>query len=278
MVRTGGKRILICALAVGPFPKLELTTLVVLVKVPGVVPPVTVTPGNVQVPLPGIVAPVSVMVVAVAENVPPQTDVAAMGVNETPGGVSVIPTFVTATVLGLLMEMVSVEVPPTPITDGVKDLPGTGGGTMVIGAVAGEPTVGALELTVLVILVKVPVVVPPVTVTLGNVQVPPPAIVAPVSVMVVEVAENVPPQADVAAMGVSVTPGGVSVKPTPVRVVVGLGLLITKVNVEVPPIPIVDGVKDLVVAGGTTAVATVKMALAVFPVPWSEVTRLVVLV
>lgn len=102
---------------------------------------------------------------------------------------------------------------------------------MQICAVAGSPLNGT---TGPVVLMKQPVVVPAVTVTL-NVQAPPPAIVAPVSVMVVAVADSVPPQIDVAATGVTETPGGESAKPTPVKAVVAFGLVIVKVNVEVPP-------------------------------------------
>jgi hypothetical protein len=105
--------------------------------------------------------------------------------------------------------------------------------TTVIVAVAGAPF-PKFEVTALVVLRKEPRLVPAVTVTL-NVQVPRGAIVAPVSVMVVDVADSVPPHCGVAAMGVTVTPGGVSVKPTPVRVVVAFWLAMVKVNVEVAP-------------------------------------------
>ena len=135
----------------------------------------------------------------------------------------------------------------------------------MIGAVAGLPF-PTFEVTTLVVLVAVPAVAP-VTVTL-NVQVPLGAIVAPLSVMVVDVADSRPPHIAIGGvMGVTVTTvGTVSVKPTPVRVVVVFVLLMVKVSVEVAPTAIEDGEKIFVIAGPFTVV-TVIGALAVFPLP-----------
>ena len=109
------------AVAGGPFPALEVTGLVVLRKVPGVVPALTVTGGNVQFALGARVPPVNVMVVAVAESVPPQVDMGgAMGVTETPVGVSVKPIPVRAVFkLGFVMVNVNVEVPPVGTLGGL---------------------------------------------------------------------------------------------------------------------------------------------------------------
>ena len=109
----------------------------------------------------------------------------------------------------------------------------------LIEALAGGP-IPAFEVMGLVSLIKKPGVFPLVTLTL-NVQVPPPAIVAPVRVMVVVVADRVPEQVGVAATGVTVTPGGVSVKPTPVRGVFGFGLVMLNANMAGPPRMTVDG-------------------------------------
>ena len=251
MLITGGETTVIGAVAGAPFPKFEVTALVVLRKAPGLVPAVTVTL-NVQVPPPAIVAPVSVMVVDVADSVPPHCDVAAIGVTVTPGGVSVKPTPVKGVLaFGLRMLKVNVEVPPTATEAGLKIFVVTGSPTTVSVADAGG-VVPTLEVTELVVLTKVPTVVP-VTVTL-NVQVPRPATVAPLSVMVVDVADSVPPQTDVPAMGVTITSGGVSVKPTPVRAVVAFGLVMVKFNVEVAPAPTVDGEKDFVTVGPSATV------------------------
>ena len=111
----------------------------------------------------------------------------------------------------------------------------------------------ALDVTVLVVLVKLPVVDPAVTVTL-NEQEAPPARVPPVSVIVGVVNDSVPPlQAGVAAKEVTETPGGVSVKPMPVSAAVAFGFEMVKLSVEVPPEGTVDGVKDLVMTGGKVA-------------------------
>jgi hypothetical protein len=90
------------------------------------------------------------------------------------------------------------------------------------------------------------------------------AIVTPLSVMVVDVADSEPPQTDVPAMGVTITPGGVSVKPTPVRAVVAFGLVMVKFNVEVAPAPTVDGEKDFVTVG-PSATVYVSARLAMSP-------------
>jgi len=105
-----------------------------------------------------------------------------------------------------------------------------------------------------VLLVAVPAVGPAVTVTL-NVQVPPGAIVAPLSVMVGGVADSVPPHSGVAAMGGTVTIEGTgSENPTPVRVVVAFPLVMVKVSVEVAPERTEDGEKVFVIKGGETTV------------------------
>ena len=93
------------------------------------------------------------------------------------------------------------------------------------------------EVTALVVFGKEPVVVPAVAVKL-NVQVPPPGIVAPVSMIVAVTVSVPPPQTDVVPVGLkATTPRGESVKPTPVRagVVVAFWLAMVIVNVEVPP-------------------------------------------
>ena len=88
----------------------------------------------------------------------------------------------------------------------------------------------------------------------------------------------VPPQLLVKAGGVATTKpaGRVSVKASPVREVVPLGLVMVKVSEVVPLSGMVDAPKALVMVGGA---ATVKLAVAVFPVPpFVEVTLPVVLV
>jgi hypothetical protein len=125
-VIVGGPTTVIVAVPVGPFR----TSWIVLVKEPGVPPPVTVTL-NVQVPLPATVAPTSVMVVDVADSVPPHSGVAAMGVTVTPGGVSMKPTPGAGVAFGLVMVKVNVEVAPSATVDGLYDLPGCSGWSTV---------------------------------------------------------------------------------------------------------------------------------------------------
>ena len=110
------------AVAGGPFPALEVTGLVVLTKVPGVVPAVTVTAGTKLQYAPGArVPPVNVIVVVVADSVPPQVDTGgAMRVTETPSGISVKPMPVRAVFkLGFVMVNVNVEVPPVGTLGGL---------------------------------------------------------------------------------------------------------------------------------------------------------------
>src|SRR5262249_2712199 len=185
------------ALAVLPVPPLvEVTAEVVLVSAPVVVP-VTLSE-NVQLVLAARVAPerLTLPLPAVAVMVPPPHEpVRPLGVatRSPAGNASVNPTPVSATAgVGFGIVKVSDDVPPAGIDAGAKllSIVGGDGGVTVSVAVAVLPVPPLVEVTAEVVLVLVPGVAP-VTVS-ENVQLPPPAMLAPVSVMVFALDARVP--------------------------------------------------------------------------------------
>jgi hypothetical protein len=224
-------------------------------------------PESVKLPLP-----------ATAVLVPPQVEVKPFGVATTTpdGNVSVNAKPVSAVpALGLLMVKESADVPPTTIADGVKDLLSAGavGAFTVRVAVAAAPAGASLDATVEVVLTLVPAVVP--STFSDTVQDPLAATEPPESVKLPlpATAVLVPPQVELKAFGVATTTpdGNVSVNATPVRPNPALGLLMVKESADVPPTTMVDGVKDLLSVGAVAAF-TERVALAVLPVPPSELT------
>ena len=216
--------------------------------------------------------PVRMMLVppAVAVGVPLQVFVKPFGVATTnPAGsvsLNATPACVTVLAAGLVMVKVSVLVPFTGIELGLNALAIEGGPTTVSVSVAVLPAPPSLEVTAPLVLVKAPAVVP-VTFT-TTVQELLTAMPPAVRLMLVPpaVADGVPPQLFVSPLGVETTNpvGNVSVNATPVSATLVFGFWIVNVSVLVPFSGIVFGLKPLVMLGGE---ATVRLALAVFPVP-----------
>ncbi len=260
------------AVAVVPVPPfVEVTALVVLTDAP-VVLEVTVAV-TVQLPLVAIDAPLMTTDVDVEDAVLPPTHVVANPEAVIPAGkLSVIPTPVRATVAdGLVIVIVSVDVPPGAMDVGEKALPTVGGATTVKVAVAAVPVTAFVEVTVLVVLALAPEVVP-VTVT-EAVQVPLAAIVPPLKLIVVapEVGLNVgEPQALVVAPGVvkTWTPvGRGSENATPVNDELVELLTTVNVSVEVPLTGMELGAKALVNVGATAFTTRLLLALVTELVP-----------
>jgi hypothetical protein len=262
----GGATTVMLAEAVLPVPALlELTLPVVFVNTPADAPP-TVTL-NIQLPLGATDAPVSeiVRVAATVVTVPPQAEKLPSATLNPAGSTSVNATpVIVVEAFKFMMANVRVDVPPTAIEVGLKDLAMLGGLRTVMLAEAVLPVPPLVDVTLPVVLVKVPSEAP-VTVTL-KVQVPPPAIDAPLSeiVRVAAVVVTVPLQAAKLPFATLKPTGSTSVNATPVSASEGFGLVIVNVRVDVPPTAMVVGLNDLLMLGGAT---TVMLAEAVLPVP-----------
>jgi hypothetical protein len=274
----GGPTTVMLAEAVLPVPPLvELTLPVVFVKTPAE-RPVTVTlnmhvlPGAIDAPLSDIVR-----VAATVVTVPPQIEKLPSATPTPAGSTSVKLTPLSVVeLLELLIPKVRVDVPPTGTEFGLNDLVIEGGAMTVILAVAVLPVPPLADVTLPVVFVKVPSEAP--VIVTPKVQVPPPAIDAPLSeiVRVAATTVTVPPQAEKLPSATLSPVGRTSVKATPVRAVDGLLFVIVNVRVDVPPTGIEAGLNDLVIEGGP---ATLMVAVAVLPVPPSvDVTFPVVLV
>jgi hypothetical protein len=279
----GGATTLIEAEAVPPVPpSVEVTFPVVLFCVPAAMP-VTLTE-NVQELLAARVAPERLMtfVPCVAVIVPPpQEPVRPFGVEITrpAGNVSLKPTPVSAVVV-LLFWMVKVRLvePFSGMLAAPNALMITGGEVTVMEALDVLPGPLSVAVTWTLLFFTPPVV--PVTLTL-KVQEVVLARVAPERLTLPEPATAVivpPPQEPVRPFGVETTrpTGRVSVNATPVSEIVVFGLLMVKLSEVLPFTGIEAAPNDLVIVGG---VATLRVAVAVFPVPpLVEVTLPVVLV
>ena len=219
---------------------------------------------------------------ATADSVPPvHVVLAPLGVATTTplGRPSKTATPVRATVFaaGLVIVIVSVEVPPGTISAAAKAFVIVGGISTAIVALAVKPVPPLVELTAPVVLLATPdVVSDTVAVT---VQLPLAAIVPPLSTIDVEVEEATEPLVQVVATPVWVIPEGrLSVTATPVRAAVFVaGFEIVRVNVVEPVVcAMLAAANDLVIVGG--AITTI-VAEPVLPVPpLVELTAPVVLV
>jgi len=255
-------------MALVPVPPLaELTLPVVLFFTPAVVP-VTVTL-KLQAPPWAIEPPVSVIVPgAVVVTVPPPQPLAEPFATVKPEGrLSVTVTPVNPTVLfGLVIVKLSEVLPFSGIVDAPNPLLIEGGATTVtIAVLLVVPGPDSLELTLPVVLLFGPAVVP-VTVTL-NMQLPPPAMDPPLKLIrFPPLVVTVPPPHAADDPLATVNPAGnVSVKLTPVMPSEALVLVMVNVRLVVPPSGIVDAPNDFMIVG---AEATVTDALApVAPVP-----------
>ena len=280
---TGGASTKTEAEAVKPVPpSFEVTALVVLFWVPAAVP-VTFTE-KVQGVLAARVAPdrLTTPVPAVAVMVPPPQDpVSPLGeaIASPAGNVSLKATPESATVV-FRFEIVKLsEVEPfSGMLAATKLLLMVGGATTVMLAVPAVPVPPSVELAC-TLLFLTPAVVP-CTLT-ETAHEPLFASVTPDRVTEVAAATglNVPPQLLVAP-GVAATTmplGKLSVNPTLCSVTLELGFWMVKLSVVVVPFTgMVEAPKDLLITGGD---ATVRLAVAVFPVPpFVEVTFPVVLV
>ena len=259
------------AVAVLPVPpSVELTVPVVLGLAPAVVP-LTLTLIEHEAPAEAMVPPLSDMLLALAAglNVPPQVFVAAGVVSTTkPAGklsVTLTPEIPAGFAAGLVMVMVSVEMPLSAMVVGENALAMVGAVKTLSVAFAVPPAPDSVELTVPVTLFFAPAVVP-LTVTLIE-QEPLAASEPPVKLMLVAAAAgaNVPPQVLVApGVAATSTPGGkLSVIASPLN---GIAFELVKfsVSVEVPFTITLVGEKLLATVGGA---ATVNVAEAVKPVP-----------
>jgi hypothetical protein len=221
------------ALAPAPVPPLvDETGPVVLVYVPtGVAVTLTVTA---QELFTGTLPPVSetVPLPAFATGVPPQLLVSPLGVatKRFTGKLSVKATPADATGFGLVIVIVSVEIPFGTIVVGLKALAMLGGATTVSVAEAVRLSLASLDVTGPAVLLNVPA--PPVTEAV-TVQIAPPASVPPVSWMLLGETVNVPPH--VVAPPLGKRPAGKrSVKDTFVSAE-ALELVIVKVTVVLVP-------------------------------------------
>jgi hypothetical protein len=280
----GGATTVTVSVALAPLPpSFELTVLVRLTFAPAVVP-VTLTE-NVHALLAASVAPLKLTLdePATAVIVPaPHAPVRPFGVETTrpAGSESLNPTPVSAVVaFGLVTVNERLVVPFSGIDEAPNDFDNAGGATTVIDAVAVLPVPPSVELT-LTLLFFTPAVVP-VTLT-ENVQLSPPASVAPLKLTLDEPASAVivpPPQDPVRPFGVETSrpAGSVSVNPIPVDVPLAAALVIVN-DMLVDPFSGIDAsVKDLVICTGPAA--TSNSAVAAAPVPPSfELTVLVVFI
>jgi len=251
--------------AVFPVPPLvEDTVPVVFVYAPAAAP-VTVTL-NWQLPLALIDAPDSEIPVGfVVVSVPPHTVAELLATVKPVGSVSLKATPVKAVaVFAFVIVNCSDVVVFTAIEDGLNNLPIDGGPTTVRFAIAVFPVPPLVDDTAPVVLVYGPAVAP-VTVTL-NWQVLFELIDAPVSEIPVGlVVVSVPPHT-VAELLATVKPvGSVSLKATPVNAkALATGFVIVNCSAVVLFSAIDAGLKTFAMLGGE---ATVRFAIAVFPVP-----------
>jgi len=278
----GGPTTLIEAEAVPPVPpSTEVTLPVVLFCVPAAIP-VTFTE-NVQELLAAIVPPLRLItfVPAVAVIVPaPHVPVRPFGVETTRpvGSVSLKATPLSAVVV-LLFWMVKLRLvePFSGMLAAPNALIMTGGPVTVIEAFDVLPVPPSVEVTVTELFFTPAVV--PCTLT-ETVQLALAARVPAERLMLPEpaVAVAVPPQVLFRALGVATTrpAGRLSVKAIPVRARLVFGFWMVNVSEVVPFNGMLAAPKALAMDGGE---ATVKLAVAVFPVPpLVEVTLPVVLV
>src|SRR6185312_7885450 len=265
----GGEATVKLAVAVLPVPPLvEVTFPVVLVYCPEAAP-VTVTL-NWHWLFTAIVAPVKAIPVGeVVVSVPPQTVAEALATVSPVGRVSVNATPVRASTFaaGLVMVNVSEVVAFSAIVEGLKTFAMDGGASTLMLAVAVPPVPPSVEVTLPVVFVCCPAVMP-VTLT-ENVQEALAAIVPPLRLItfVPAVAVIVPaPQVPVRPLGVEITrpAGSVSLKATPVRATVVLGLLMVKLSEVEPFSGMLAAPKAFTMVGGAT---TVIEALEVLPGP-----------
>jgi hypothetical protein len=164
-VIVGGATTVRVALAVVPVPPLvELTVPVVLTLLPAVLA-VTSTFTSQLAPGVAIAPPLRLIELApaVGEYVPPQVlpEFGVVATTTPDGNVSLTPTPVSPTVLaaGLVMVMVSVEVPPTAMLVGANTLVMVGGDTAANVAEAVRPVPPFVELTAPVVLTRLPAAV-----------------------------------------------------------------------------------------------------------------------
>jgi len=259
-------------------PSVDVTACVVFTALPMVV--LVMSAVIVQLPPAAMVPPLSVNEVlptaGAGLSVPPHVLLTFNGVAmlRPAGNGSVIPTPVSAVpAFGLVMVMVSVEVPPDAMPVGAKVLV-TFGATVVLTlsvAVAVLPAPPLVEVTLPVVLTALPSVVL-VTATV-IVQVPFAATVPPLRLTAVPPAAsaglNVPPQVLVVVNGAAmVRPAGkASLKVTPVSAAPVFGLVMVMASVEVPPDAMFAGVKDLAIFAGARPAVTFRVAVAVLPAP-----------
>ena len=277
----GGATTLIEAEAVPPVPpSVDVTLPVVLFCVPAAIP-VTFTE-KVQEPLAAIVPPLRLItfVPAVAVIVPaPHVPVRPFGVETTrpAGSVSLKATPVSAVVFGLVMVKLRLVEPFSGMLAAPNALIMTGGPVTVIEAFDVLPVPPSVEVTVTELFFTPAVV--PCTLT-ETVQLALAAKVPAERLMLPEpaTAVAVPPHVLFRPDGVATTKpaGRLSVKAIPVRARLVLGFWIVKVSDVVPFNGMLAAPNALAIDGG---VATVKLAVAVLPVPpLVEVTFPVVLV
>jgi hypothetical protein len=278
----GGATTLIDAEAVPPVPpSVEVTFPVVLFCVPAAMP-VTLTE-NVQLELAARVAPLRLIVFVFCVAVivpPPQEPVRPFGVEITrpAGSVSLKLTPVNAAVvLGFVTVKLKLVEPFSGMLAAPNALVRVGDATTVMEVLDVFPVPPSVELTVTELFFTPAVV--PCTFT-ETVQLALAANVPAERLMLPEpaVAVAVPPQVLLSAFGVATTnpAGRLSVKAIPVSAKLVFGLVMVNVREVVPFNGICAAPKALVMDGG---VATVKLAVAVLPVPpFVEVTFPVVLV
>jgi len=259
--------VIMAVLLVAPAPlSFELIGPVVLLCTPEETP-VTVTL-NEQLPLAASVPPLNAIVPgAVVASVPPQVLALAVGTDSPAGSASIklIPVS-PSPVFGLVIVNVRLVVPPTRMLAAPKLFVIIGGdATVTVAVLLVAPVPPFVDDTAPVVLFLTPAVAP-VTVRV-KVQLPPPAIVAPLSVIrLLPVTVNVPPHwLEPALFGV-VSPGGkVSVNPTPVNATPEFGLVIVKLRLVVPPTAMFAAPNALLIVGGATTVTVAVLLTA--PVP-----------
>jgi hypothetical protein len=266
----GGATTLIEAEAVPPVPpSVEVTGPVVLFCVPAAIP-VTLTE-NVQLALAARVAPLRLMVFVPCVAVivpPPQEPVRPFGVEMTSpaGSVSLKPTPVNAVVvLGFVTVKLKLVVPFNGMLAAPNAFVRVGAATTVMEAFEVLPVPPSVEVTVTELFFTPAVV--PWTLT-ETVQLALAARVPPDRLMLPDpaVAVAVPPQVLFSALGVATTrpAGRLSVKAIPLKARLVFGFWIVNVSEVVPFSGIWAAPNTLAIEGG---VATVKLAVAVLPVP-----------
>jgi len=283
LMMTGGATTVMLAVEVLPGPPSVDVTCTLLLFAPAVVP-VTFTL-KVQDVLVASVAPDRLTAPEPATAVivpPPQLPVRPLGVATTkPAGrvsVNAIPVNGMVLIAGFVMVKLKLVEPFNGMLAAPKDLVIVGGVATDRFAVAVLPVPPLVELTLPVVLTKLPEAVP--VMFTVSVQVLLTAIVPPVSETLPEpaTAVAVPPHVLVSPLGVATTrpAGKVSVNATPVSATaLPAGLVIVKVNDVVPFNGIAAAPKALTIEGGAT---TLILADAVPPVPPSvDVTFPVVL-